>query len=147
MWKSRRLTNLWASTACYRVRDRVTLRLAIYRQSAHLGDKPLETHGQYFLQLNTCGHSPYESSSLTRGWVCRLQLLLALASAVILRSESGGNHDHILLSQIRDPQPESQAPVFISSQEQGGPVIHQALRSPYIASYDSHREIIYQTVT
>jgi hypothetical protein len=27
-----------------KVRVRVTLRLAVYRQSAHLGDKPLETH-------------------------------------------------------------------------------------------------------
>jgi hypothetical protein len=34
-------------------------------------------------------------------WVCRLQLLLILASAVILGSESSGTHDHILLSQIR----------------------------------------------
>jgi hypothetical protein len=32
----------------------------------------------------------------------RLQLLLDLASAVILRSESRGTHDHILLSPIRD---------------------------------------------
>jgi hypothetical protein len=31
----------------------------------------------------------------------RLQLLLILASAVILRSESRGTYDHILLSQIR----------------------------------------------
>jgi hypothetical protein len=34
--------------------------------------------------------------------VCRLQLLLVLGSAVILRSESRGTRDHILLSQIRD---------------------------------------------
>jgi hypothetical protein len=40
--------------------------------------------------------------SLTRGRVCHLELLLALASAVILGSESLGTHDHILLSQIRD---------------------------------------------
>jgi hypothetical protein len=40
--------------------------------------------------------------SMTRGRVCRLQLLLAFASAVILGSESLGTHDHILLSQIRD---------------------------------------------
>jgi hypothetical protein len=33
--------------------------------------------------------------------VCRLQLLLVLASAVILRSESLGTRDHILLSQIQ----------------------------------------------
>jgi hypothetical protein len=40
--------------------------------------------------------------SLTRGRVCRLQLLLVLASAVILGSESRWIRDHILLSQIRD---------------------------------------------
>jgi hypothetical protein len=40
--------------------------------------------------------------SLTRGRVCRLQLLLALASAVILESESRGTRDHILLSHIPD---------------------------------------------
>jgi hypothetical protein len=33
--------------------------------------------------------------------VCRLELLLVLASAVILGSETLGTHDHILLSQIR----------------------------------------------
>jgi hypothetical protein len=50
-----------------------------------------------------------------RGRVCRLQLLLVLASAVILRSESRATHDHILLSQIRDsPNLEGQVPVFIS---------------------------------
>jgi hypothetical protein len=37
-----------------------------------------------------------------RGRVYRLQLLLVLASAVILRPESRRNHDHILLSHIRD---------------------------------------------
>jgi hypothetical protein len=40
--------------------------------------------------------------SQTIGRVCRLQLLLALASVVILGSKSLGTRDHILLSQIRD---------------------------------------------
>jgi hypothetical protein len=40
--------------------------------------------------------------SLTRGRVWRLQLLLALASEVILVAESLGTRDHILLSQIGD---------------------------------------------
>jgi hypothetical protein len=44
----------------------------------------------------------FGAPSLTRGRVCRLQLLLALASAVILGSESLGTRDHILLSHIRD---------------------------------------------
>jgi hypothetical protein len=55
-----------------------------------------------FSQLNTCGHSPYITFSLMRGWVCHLQLLLAVASAFILGSEFCGTRDHILLSQIRD---------------------------------------------
>jgi hypothetical protein len=100
----------------YRVRVRVTLRLAVYRQSVHLGHKPLEDHDQhFFFQLNTCSHSPYITSSLTRGWVCHLQLLLALASEVTLRSESRRTHDHILLSHIRDSSNlEGQVPAFIS---------------------------------
>jgi hypothetical protein len=60
------------------------------------------TTSNFFSSPNTCGYSPYVKSSLTRGWVCRSQFLLALASAVILRSESCGTHDQILLSQIRD---------------------------------------------
>jgi hypothetical protein len=40
--------------------------------------------------------------SLTRGRVCRLRFLLALASPVILGSQSLGTSDNILLSQIRD---------------------------------------------
>jgi hypothetical protein len=40
--------------------------------------------------------------SLTRWRVCHLQLLLALASAVIFRSWSRATCDHILLSQIWD---------------------------------------------
>jgi hypothetical protein len=52
-----------------RVRVRVTFRLEAYRQSVRRGAEPLETHGQnFFSQLNTCGHSPYITSSLTRGW-------------------------------------------------------------------------------
>jgi hypothetical protein len=71
---------------------------------------------QFFIfQLNTCSYSPYVTSSLTRGWVCRLQLLLGLASAVILSSGPRGTHDHILPSQLRDfPNLYAQVPVLIS---------------------------------
>jgi hypothetical protein len=69
------------------LRVRVTLRLAVYRQLVRLGDKPLETHDhKFFFQLNLCSHSPYVTSSVTRGRVCRLQLQMVLASAVILGS-------------------------------------------------------------
>jgi hypothetical protein len=49
-------------------------------------------------QLRVCRR---EAPSLTRGRLCRLQLLLVLASAIILGSESRGTYDHILLSQIQ----------------------------------------------
>jgi hypothetical protein len=73
------------------------------------------TNSNIVFHLNTCGYSPSVSSFLTRRLVCRWQLLLVLASAVIVRSESRGTHDYILLSQIRDsPNLEGQVPVFIS---------------------------------
>jgi hypothetical protein len=51
------------------------------------------TTSTFFFQLNTCGYSPYITSSR----VCRLHLLLILASAVIPGFKSRGTHDHILL--------------------------------------------------
>jgi hypothetical protein len=44
---------------------------------------PLRLTARILLQLNTFHHSPYLIFSLTRGWTCRLQLLLVLASALI----------------------------------------------------------------
>jgi hypothetical protein len=98
---------------------RVTLRQAVYRQSVPLGDKSLRlTTSNFIFQLNTCGYSPYVTSSLTRGWVCRLQLLLVLTSAVIFRSKSRETHDPILLSQIRhSPNLEGQVPVLITPRD------------------------------
>jgi hypothetical protein len=73
-----------------------------------------------------------------RGWVCRLQLLLDLASAVILGSESRGTHDHILLSLIRDSlNLEGQVPRFISPRDRVAQLYPQALGSLFVASYDS----------
>jgi hypothetical protein len=54
-----------------------------------------------------------KKTSLTRGRVCRLQLLLSIA--LLLGSDSRGTRDHILLSQIRDsPNLKGQVPVLIS---------------------------------
>jgi hypothetical protein len=73
-----------------------------------------------------------------RGWVRRLQLLLVLASAVIIGSESHGANDHILQSQIRDPPNlESQVSVFISPRNRVAQLYPQALGSIFVASYDS----------
>jgi hypothetical protein len=108
-WKSKKLNDKSALVPRHIPRDphevkvRVNLWLAVYRQSVRLRAEPLETHGQnLFSQLNTWGYSPFITSSLTRGWVCHLQLPLALASAFILGSQSRGTRDHILLSQIRE---------------------------------------------
>jgi hypothetical protein len=63
-----------------------------------------------------------------RGWVCRLQVLLVLAIAVIIRSESRGTHDYILVSQIQDsPNLEGQISEFISPRNRVDQLYPQAL--------------------
>jgi hypothetical protein len=63
---------------------------------------------------------------------------VALASAVILRSDFRGTCDHILLSQILDsPNLEGQVPVFISSRNRVAQLYPQALGSLFVAFYDS----------
>jgi hypothetical protein len=53
-----------------KVKFKVTLRLAVYRQSVRLGVKSLETYDHNFFPTEPCGNSPYVTSSLTRRWVC-----------------------------------------------------------------------------
>jgi hypothetical protein len=63
---------------------------------------PFGAYDQIFItvwQLRSC---PCGTPSLTRGRVCHLYVLLALASAVFLGSESLGTRNHILLSHIWD---------------------------------------------
>jgi hypothetical protein len=60
------------------------------------------------------------------GWVCRLQLLLALANGVILWSA---------VSDSRLPQPAG--PVFISPRKRVAQLYLQALSFLFVASYDS----------
>jgi hypothetical protein len=60
------------------------------------------TTSNFIFQINTYGYSPSVTSFLTRGLVCSWQLLLVIASTVILRSDYSVTRDHILLSQIRD---------------------------------------------
>jgi hypothetical protein len=112
----------------------VTLRLAVYRPSFRLGDKPLRlTISNFSFQLNSRGYSPYVISSLTRGWVCRLELLLVLASAVILRSDTPAwdSRPHFTVSDSRLTQPGGPSPRIYISQELGGPVIPPGTEFPF----------------
>jgi hypothetical protein len=116
-------------------RVRVTLRLAVYRQSVHLGSSPLETHDQYF-QLNTCGYS-----------LCNILCgeRMGLSSTIAgprqrshFRVRVPRTHDHILLSQIRDSSNlEGQVPVFISPRNNVAQLCPQAIGSLFVFSYDS----------
>jgi hypothetical protein len=72
--------------------------------------------------MNPTGRTPYVISSLTRRLVWRLQLLLGLASAVILGFESCASHDHILLSQIWDPATRRAKSPYSCPPARGGPV-------------------------
>jgi hypothetical protein len=104
-----------------------------------LATSPLRhTTSNFIFQLNPCGYSPYVISSLARGWVSLLQLLLIFANAVILMSESRGTQDHILLFHNRDsPNLEAQVPVFISPRNRVAWLYPQVLGSLVVASYDS----------
>jgi hypothetical protein len=93
-----RLTWFWVSESCesYITTDDQWASLSWNKA-------PIWAYDQIFitlrhLQFCWCGGG----LSLTRGQVCRLQLLLVLASVVILVSESHGTCNHILLSQFRD---------------------------------------------
>jgi hypothetical protein len=108
-------------------------------QPVCLGVKhPLGAYDQIFItvrQLRVCWCGVL---SLTRERVYQFQLLLVLASAVILGSESCRTRDHILLSQIRDSHYlEGQVPLFISHGNRVAQLYPQALGSLFISSYDS----------
>jgi hypothetical protein len=102
--------------------------------------KKIHFIGARTCDLPVCSIMPQRTTlpRTPRGWVCRLQLLLAFASAAISGSESRRTHDHILLSHIRDsPNLEGQAPVFISHRNRVAQLYPQALGSLFVASYYS----------
>jgi hypothetical protein len=89
---------------------------------------PSGAQDQIFITVKQLRGCCCEALCLKRERVCRLQLLLVLASFVILRSRSRGTHDYSILSQTRNiPQRWGACPRIFIAQEQGGPVIPQAL--------------------
>jgi hypothetical protein len=76
---------------------------SLSRRPVSLGIKhPSGTYDKIFITVGQLRGCWCRAPSQKRGRICRLQLLLAFASAVILGSESLGIRYHILLSQIRD---------------------------------------------
>jgi hypothetical protein len=101
---SSELDPILLTTVLYSVpsKVKVTLQLTI-SQSVSLGVEPhLGRMTRYLLLFDSYGLVLCGTPSLTRGRVCLLYMLLALASAVFLGSEFLGTRDHILLSQIWD---------------------------------------------
>jgi hypothetical protein len=101
-----------------RERVRVTLLLAIYRQSVLLGDKPFETGDQYFFQLNTCSYSPYVISSDER-----MGLSLTIAAGPRQRSQSRILVPYFTLTDSSLSQPGGLGSRIYIPQEQGVPAI------------------------
>jgi hypothetical protein len=91
-------------TIIWITKDTVWVYVTTDGQSASLSwnKAPISGLHQSFITLRQVRVCWCGALSLTRGRVCRLQLLLVFASAVIFGSESRGIRDHILLSQIRD---------------------------------------------
>jgi hypothetical protein len=98
---------------------------------------PSGAQDQIFIAVRPFRVSWCGALSLVRGRVCHLQLLLALASAVIFRSESLGAHNHILLPQIQDSPNLDQVSVFIFPRNRVAQLYPQALDFLFVASYDS----------
>jgi hypothetical protein len=112
---------------------RLTVNWSVYLDVKH----PPGAQDQIFI-TDRCRFVDVGVPSLTRGWVYRLQLLLALASVFFLRSKSRKTRDHILLSQIRDsPNLECQVLIFISPGNRLAQLNPQVLDSLFVASYDS----------
>jgi hypothetical protein len=83
-------------------------------QSLYLGQEQIIVTA---IQLRVCW---WEAPFLMRGQICRLKLLLVLASAFILGPESRETHDDILPSQILELRNlENQVPLFISFWNRG----------------------------
>jgi hypothetical protein len=101
-----------------RINARVTLRLAVYRQSVRLGDKSLETHDLQFYFSSECLQLSSLCNILSDE---RMGLSFTIAAGPRQRSHS----------QVRVPQPGRPGPRIHIPQEQGGPVILPGTGFPF----------------
>jgi hypothetical protein len=98
-----------------KIRLKVMLWQAVSRPVSLGVKRPSATNDQIFITVKTVAGLIMWGAFSHERTVCRLQLLLALACAVILGFEARGTHDHILLFHIRDSLSiEGQVLVFIS---------------------------------
>jgi hypothetical protein len=100
----------------------------------------LTTSSSFFFKLNICDYCPYVISSLMRGWVCHLQLLLVLASVIIFRSESRAGL-MATFNFLRFDTPlnlEGQVPIFISPRNRVSQLYPKASFVSYRVTYIYH---------
>jgi hypothetical protein len=78
--------------------------------------------------------------SLTRGQVCNLQLLLGLASAVLLGSEFRGSDGQILLSEVSYSPSLVGKVTYLFPRKEGSPVLHSIGWSKFLFDFatDGH---------
>jgi hypothetical protein len=82
------------------------------------------TTSNFIFQLNTCSYSPYVTSSLTTGWVCRLHRCWPSPAQTFSGPSPAGLLIILYSSNLRIPQPGGPGPRTYIPQEHGGPVIH-----------------------
>jgi hypothetical protein len=123
---------------------KLKLKLIYDRQSpVSLGVRhPSGTRDQFFFLLEIFFRQLriyyYIAPSLETGRVCNLLYCFWALPEQSLLGRSPAEPTAIFYCLIWDsPNLEGQVPVFISPQEQGGPVIPRALGSLFVASYDS----------
>jgi hypothetical protein len=115
------------------VRVRVTLRLAIYRQSVRLGAKTLESHGQFFF---------FSIEHLRSQTLCnilsdeRMGLSFKIVAGPRQRIHSQVRFPFYSLI-FESPQRGGQVPVFLSLRSRVAQPYPQALGSLSVAFYDS----------
>jgi hypothetical protein len=112
-------------------RVRITLRLAVYRQSVRLGYKPLETHDQNIYSPTAHLRSQSLCNTLSDE---RMGLPFTIATGPRQRSHSlvrvsgRDSWPHFIVSDSGHHQPRGSGPRIYIPQEQGGPIIPPGTR-------------------